>query len=152
MVSFGCWASIVNTCTSRFSSRLTSARPTPARSSITITRLLSPSATPVGLHRSIGGRSAGTGTRRGTRSASVVGCPWLVVRGCACFWSGCNGRRATNDRRGQIRPVVADELDDAGEGRVIAQPQVVLAWDGEGRAHRSKGLGLLDRVDAQIGF
>src|SRR5947207_70001 len=81
---------------------------------------------------------------------SVVGCRLSVV-GCQWFWCRCNGRRATDDGQGQVGPVIADELDDAGESWVIAQLEVVLARDIEGGSHGREGLGLLDRVDAQVG-
>jgi hypothetical protein len=44
------------------------------------------------------------------------------------------------------------EADDRAEGRVVAQLQVVAAGDVERVADGLERLGLLDRVDAQVGF
>ena len=38
------------------------------------------------------------------------------------------------------------------ERRIVAQLEVVLAGNAKGLAHHRKHLGLLDRIDAQIGF
>ncbi len=52
----------------------------------------------------------------------------------------------------QIRPHGIDEANDRTQRRVIAQLQVVAARDIEGVADGLEGLGLLDGVDAQVGF
>jgi hypothetical protein len=63
-------SSIVSTVTPRCCNCLTSERPTPPLSIITMTRLSASSAMPVDLHSSSMGRTIGTGTRRGILSAS----------------------------------------------------------------------------------
>ena len=45
-----------------------------------------------------------------------------------------------------------DKANDRTEGRIVAQLQVVAARDVEGAADGLEGLGLLDRVNAQVGF
>jgi hypothetical protein len=52
----------------------------------------------------------------------------------------------------QIRPHGVDEADHALQRRVVAQVQVLLQRDVEGLADGLEGLGLLHRVDAQVGF
>ena len=45
-----------------------------------------------------------------------------------------------------------DEADHVLEGGEVAQLQVVVAGDAVGLAHGGEQLGLLDRVDAEVGF
>ena len=45
-----------------------------------------------------------------------------------------------------------DELHHMLEGREVAQVQVLLLGNAEGLADLSHGLGLLDRVDAEVGL
>ncbi len=52
----------------------------------------------------------------------------------------------------QIRPHGIDKADDRTQRRVIAQLQVVAARDVESVADSLEGLGLLDGVNAQVGF
>ena len=52
----------------------------------------------------------------------------------------------------QVGPAVVDELDHARQGREIAQLQVRVARDVVGLADGGEHLGLLDGVDAEIGF
>ena len=47
---------------------------------------------------------------------------------------------------------VADEADDVVEGRVVAQLERVVACDPVGLADLGEQLGLLDRVDAEVGL
>ena len=45
-----------------------------------------------------------------------------------------------------------DEADDVGQRRVVAQLQRVVALDPVGLADRGEHLGLLDRVDPEVGL
>ncbi len=47
---------------------------------------------------------------------------------------------------------VADEGDDVGEGGVVAQLELVVAFDVEAFADLGEDLGLFDGVDAEVGF
>ena len=47
---------------------------------------------------------------------------------------------------------VADEGDDVGEGGVVAELELVVAFDAEAFADLGEDLGLLDGVDAEVGF
>ncbi len=46
----------------------------------------------------------------------------------------------------------ADEADDRGEGGVVAQGEVVVAFDAVFLADGGEGFGLFDGVDAEVGF
>ncbi len=52
----------------------------------------------------------------------------------------------------QVRPALAHETDDGFQGRVVAQLQVVATRDVECLPDGQEGLGLFDRVDAEVGF
>ena len=60
-------------------------------------------------------------------------------------------RPAARGRLGQRRPV-PDEPDDVRQGREVAELQVLITRDLEALPHRRENLGLLDGVDAQVGF
>ncbi len=53
---------------------------------------------------------------------------------------------------GESGGAVADEADDGGEGGVVAQGEVVVAFDVVFLADGGEGFGLFDGVDAQVGF
>ena len=53
---------------------------------------------------------------------------------------------------GQVRPIRPHKADDRGQRRVIAQLQVVAARDVERLPDGEERLGLLHRVDAQVGL
>ena len=59
--------------------------------------------------------------------------------------AGCGGRRSAGCP-------VADEADDVGEGGVVAELELVVAFDAEAFADEGEHLGLLDGVDAEVGF
>ena len=62
-------------------------------------------------------------------------------------------RRSGGGRRGFWRSgAVADEADDVGQGREVAQFEVLVAGDAELLPDGREDLGLLDSVDAQVGF
>ena len=63
-------------------------------------------------------------------------------------FGGRLGRRAGLARR----CAVVDEGDDVAERRVVAQLDGVVAFDPEAFADGGEHLGLLDRVDAEVGF
>ena len=67
---------------------------------------------------------------------------------------GRPGRRAGSARRGGRcgAGALVDEGDDVGQGRVVAQLQRVVALDPVGLADLGEDLGLLDRVDPQVGL
>ena len=65
---------------------------------------------------------------------------------------GCGGSRGRGSRHGEVGPAVADELDDEGEGRVVAQLAVVVPRDAPLLAHGREELGLLDGIDAEVGL
>ena len=48
--------------------------------------------------------------------------------------------------------MVVDEADDVREGWKVTQLEIRLAGDIVGLAHRGKDFGLLDGVDAEVGF
>ena len=102
------------------------------------------SLTPVGANKSTGGRTTGTGTRRGKPASSTgVSTGWALAAG-----SVVPGRC----RRHRLRHAVADEADDVVEGRVVAQLQRLVAFDAVGLADLGEQLGLLDGVDAEVRF
>ena len=125
--------------------------PTPPPSGIRTTRLPSPSATPVSTQTSSGGRRTGTGTRRGKPSCSDCASAVAVSPAelsSAARRSGLGGVGASARASG----AVAHEADDVVQRRVVAQLQRVVALDPVGLADRREHLGLLDRVDPQVGL
>ncbi len=64
----------------------------------------------------------------------------------------CGRGRSRGGRRGGRGGVVADELGDVVEGGVVAEFEVVVAGDVLGFADGGEDFGLLDGVDAQVGF
>ena len=93
----------------------------------------------------------GTGTRRGIRSASVTSA--IVTAGCGCG-SGVQAGSVRTPRVPGVRRrrAVADEADDVGEGGVVAELELVVAFDAEAFADEGEDLGLFDGVDAEVGF
>ncbi len=67
-----------------------------------------------------------------------------------CHRRRCRGRGSW--RGGQVGPVFADKPNHAAERGVVAQLEVFDPLDIERRAHGREGLGLLDRIDAQVGL
>ena len=108
----------------------------------------------------------GTGTRRGMRLAASklaragrerVGLSKPRRRDAAgffCAGSGfsCTARRAGSGRIRQARLPVARELDHVGQGREVAQLQILVARNVVRRSHRREHLRLFDGVDAEVGF
>ena len=60
-----------------------------------------------------------------------------------CCWRGCCR---------EVRPRLVDKADDLGQRVIVAQLEVVAARDVVRLADGGKDLGLLDRVDAQVGL
>ena len=150
--------SMVRTSAPSFASRLPSASATPPRSGISTTRLPSPSFTPVSTQTSSGGRTTGSGTRRGIRYSASATAAASRRLGGACprraRWrrSFRRGLRGLGRAAGGDAGPVADEPDDVVEGRVVAQLERLVELDPVGLADRGEHLGLLDGVDAEIGL
>ena len=51
-----------------------------------------------------------------------------------------------------VGAAVADEADDVGEGGVVAESEGFVAFDAVGLADGGEHFGLLDGVDAEVGF
>ena len=68
------------------------------------------------------------------------------------WWGWGQSRSAQSGRRSRSPLALLHVANHVAEGRIIAQLQVVLARNAEGLAHHREHFGLLDRVDAQIGF
>ncbi|OQC41260.1 MAG: hypothetical protein BWX64_01026 [Acidobacteria bacterium ADurb.Bin051] len=69
-----------------------------------------------------------------------------------------DGRRGSHrfapgrDRRGEVGTALVDEADRVGEGREVAELEVRIAFDPVPLADSGEELGLLDRVDAEVGL
>ena len=105
-------------------------------------------------HRIIGGPGGG---RSGRCGGGLRSCGRR--RRCGSGWrclSLRGGRRGGRSGPGRLglgdRSPVAGEADDVGEGGEVAEPHVLIAGDAELLAHGGEHLGLLDGVDAQVGF
>ena len=72
------------------------------------------------------------------------GCGDIIAGGRGCWywlWCLCCGAG-----------LVADPADDVGERREVAQLQVLVAFNAEAFTHGGEDFGLLDGVDAEVGF
>ena len=94
-----------------------------------------------------------------SRTAVVTGSsPPRRGRGRGRRWAGrgrhrsCRCRGCRGSGRCGARGAVADEADDVGQGGEVAQFEVLVAGDIELLPHGGEDFGLLDRVDAQVGF
>ena len=128
--------------TPRAASPAASAAPTPPASATTTTRLPGPSATPVGLQRSSGGRRTAVGRRTVSARRRRRG-------GRRARRRGRRRRRLGGLGRGGL---LLDPADDVRQRREVAQLERVLARDVVGLAHGGEGLGLLHGVDAEVGL
>ena len=106
------------------------------------------------------GRRTGTATRRGTFAASAKlagrrgGAAVAPVPRRARGPGAADGGRQERRRPpgDEVGAVVVDEADDVREGRVLAQLAAVVARDSPLLPHGREELGLLDGVDAEVGF
>jgi hypothetical protein len=78
-----------------------------------------------------------------------TGGDWRYVR----YWcSRLHGFRRGCSSTCQVWPLLEYEADDMGQSGIIAQLDVLVARDAVGPADGGEQLGLLDGVDAEIGF
>ena len=75
---------------------------------------------------------------------------YYITCGCCCCCGGTGGRSRSGSH--QVRSFVADEADDVVEGGVVAEGEVVVAFDGVFLADGGERFGLFDGVDAEVGF
>ncbi len=66
----------------------------------------------------------------------------LPIAHGSCFSTAC----------AEVRPVPAHEANHAAQGGIVAQADALRQRDVEVRADGREGLGLLDRIDAQVGL
>ena len=97
------------------------------------------------------GRNEATGTRRGIRSVAAMS-PLTV-----CVTAAAPGVAAAVSRGAFFGPAwgpgsVADPADDVGEGGEVAQFEGVVAGHTVVAADGGEDFGLLDGVDAEVGF
>ena len=79
---------------------------------------------------------AGADTTAGTGVDGLSWC-WRWLRPAAL----CPGRKG-----------IVDKANDLGQRVIVAQLQIITAWDVVGLADCGQDFGLLHRVDAQVGF
>ena len=85
------------------------------------------------------GFDVSVGRRPGTTGSTVAG--------SRASWR-CRGGRGGRGGGG----AVADEADDVGEGGVVAEFELVVAFDAVVLADGGEHFGLFDGVDAEVGF
>ena len=76
----------------------------------------------------------------------------LSLRGLSLLGRGLRDFLAGRDLDLRTRRAVPGEADDVGQGGEVAEPEVLVALDAELRAYGGEDLGLLNGVDAQVGF
>ena len=93
--------------------------------------------------RSARRRSPAPSPRSGSLAATdALPLPLPLTLRWHCRWHACSQSPAAGRARTERR----------AQGRELPQLEIVLARDVVGLAHRGKGLGLLDRVDAEVGL